>query len=175
MPRHKDAAPVERLLKNQLTDQLKQRLFESSDVTDLSANVSERNACGILLFNTIVDIGRSNRTSAAKLNDALEKRKDDAPFISAIRILASSLEVMSFINFYFHKADGKLWELPNVQSCRSTWVEDSDSSTISEPSGRAGTPMSNPEGLVETSIPNGSIDKKSTGMSPMLLLPCCPG
>ena len=190
--RLKDAAPVERLLYDQLNDQLKQTLFGSSNTTDVSANVIERNACGILLFNTIVDTVNSGRTSAALLNSALDERKDDAPFLSALKILASSSEVMAFIHVYFNKANGRLYPLPNIArglpavilpparparppARPPSGLESSNASTITEPSGppdHAGATVSDPEGLVETTKPHKAVDDKNTGMSPKLLLSC---
>ena len=192
--RLKDAALVERLLNDQLNDQLKQRLFGSLNTTDVSANVIERNACGLLLFNTIFDTDKSDRTSAALLNSALNKRKDDAPFLSALKILASSSEVMALIRVWLNTATGHLypdldiaWGVPvmNIPPARrstrpparrSTGVESSNASTITEPSGpsdHAGATVTDPEGLLETMKPHKAIDDKDTSMLPVLLLSCC--
>ena len=181
----KDTAPVERLLNDQLNDQLKQRLFGSSNTTDVSANIIERNACGILLFNTIVDTDNSDRTSAALLNSALDERKDDAPFLSALNILASSSEVMAFIRLYgrLYPFQNIAWGLPavNIPPARPARplarppaeVESSNASTITEPSGppdHAGATVSDPEGLLETTKPHKAVDDKNSSMSPILLL-----
>lgn len=191
-PRLKDAALVERLLNGHLNDQLKQRLFGSLNTTDVSANVIERNACGILLFNTIVNTNKSDLTSAALLNSALDERKDDAPFLSALKILASSSEVMAFIREYLNTANGHLplnmapgipvINLPPARrSTRPparplTGVESSNASTITEHSGPpdyAGATVTDPERSSETTKPLKATDDKNTGMSPILLLSCC--
>lgn len=175
--RLKDAAPVERLLKAQLDDQLRQRLFGCSNTTDVSANVIERDACGTLLFNTLVDMGdTANHNSATVLKSALNERKDDAPFISALKILASSSEVIAFINFYHSKADSRSWELPRPTAPRpSTGEEVSVSETITEFSSlqsRAGTSVSKSEGSLKTMNHNKAMDNKSIGMSPIPPRPC---
>ena len=168
--RLKDAAPVERLLKDQLNDQLKQRLFGCPNTTDVSANVIERDACGTLLFNTVVDMaGSAGYNSATILKSALENRKDDAPFTSALKILASSSEVMAFINFYFNKAHGCFWQLPNADnSPPSIGKGSSGATTITETSGltsRVGTSSSTLGGYMRNE------DRKNMGMLPVLL-PC---
>lgn len=181
---------MERLLNDNLNDQLKQRLFASSNTTDVSPNVIERNACGILLFNTIVDVNNSNRTSAALLNSALNKRKDDAPFLSALRTLASSSEVMAFIYLYghFYPIENIAWDRPTFSvsplhpapparpaAHPPSEMESSNASTITEPSGppnHAGTTASNAGGVLETTEPHQAIDDKNSGMSPILLLSC---
>lgn len=175
--RLKDAAPVERLLKANLNDQLRQRLFGHSDTTDVSANVTERDACGTLLFNTLIHMGDSaNNNSATVLNSALNERKDDAPFLSALNILASSSEVMAFINFYFSKANGRLFELPRPTASRPSTGEDvTGSETITEVSGlpsHAGTSVSNSQGSLKTMTDNKAMDNKNIGMSPIPLGPC---
>ena len=180
---------MERLLNDKLNDQLKQRLFASSNTTDVSPNVIERNACGILLFNTIVDVNNSDRTSAALLNSALNKRKDDAPFLSALRTLASSSEVMAFIYLYghFYPIDNIAWDRPTFSvsplhpahpahpARPPSEMESSNASTITEPSGppnHAGTTASNAWGVLETTKPHKAMDDKNSGMSPILLLSC---
>lgn len=175
--RLKDAAPVERLLKVHLDDQLRQRLFGCSNTTDVSTNVIEQDACGTLLFNTLVDMGDSaNHNSATVLKSALNERKDDAPFVSALNILASSSEVMAFVNFNNSKADGRLWEPPRPTASRlSTGEEVSGSETITEFSGlqsRAGTNVSNSEGSSKTMTDNKAMDNRNIGMSPIPPGPC---
>ena len=176
MVRQRDAARIERRLKDDLNDELKQRLFGSSVMKDLSANFIERNACGKLLFNTLVDMSDStNRDSAAALKSALNERKDDAPFHSAFQILASSSEIMAFINFFFSKDDAPHWEVPNADESRpSTGVETSGATTVTETSGptsRAGTSISDAEGFPKVTIRNKAIDNRNPGMLIVLLLP----
>ena len=142
----------------------------------MSANVTERDACGTLLFNTLVDMGESaNHNSATVLKSALNERKDNAPFLSALNILASSSEVMAFINFYFSKADSRLWEHPRPTASRPTTGEDvTGSETITEIPGlssRAGKYMSNSEGSLKTVTDNKAMDNKNIGMSPIPPLP----
>ena len=198
LPSLNDAAPVERLLNDHLNDQLKERLFGYSNTTDVSANVIERNAYGILLFNTVFNADKSDLTSAALLNSALDERKDDAPFLSALKILASSSEVMPLILVWLNTANGHLYPPMNIarglpvmnlpparRSTRLparpparpfTRVESSNASTITEPSGppdHAGATVTDPEGLLETTRPHKAIDDKNTGISPILLLSCC--
>ena len=171
----RDGAPVNRLLKDQLNDELKQTLFGSRSTTDVSANVIERNACGILFFNTIVDTGDSaNGNPAAVLNSALEERKDDAPFLSALKILASSSTIMDFIDFRFSQDDTSRWEVSNADESRpSTGAETSGATTITESSGPTsqGTSLSNAAGVKKTVSCKNAMDNKNTGMLPALLLP----
>ena len=171
----RDAAPVERMLKDQLNDELKRSLFGSQSTTDVSANVIERNACGILLFNTIVDTGDSaDGNPAAVLNSALEERQDDAPFLSALKILALSSEIMAFINFRFSQDDASRREVSNADESRpSTGAETSGATTITESSGPTsqGTSISNAAGVKKTGGCKNAMDKKNIGMSPALLLP----
>ena len=194
LPRLKDAALVERLLNDDLKDQLKQKLFRSSNTTDVSTTVIERNACGILFFNTIVNTNKSDLTSAALLDSALDERKDDAPFLSALNILASSAEIMAIIWVRLNTANGHVYRpldiTPGVPvinlppARRSTrppahpliGVESSNASTITEHSGppdHAGATVTDPEGSLETTKPHKAIDDKNTGMSPILLVSCC--
>ena len=168
---------MERLLKDQLNNELKQRLFGSSNTTDVSANMVERNACGTLLFNAIVDAGVSgDHNSATVLRSALEERQDDAPFVSALKILASSSEVMEFINLLFSKDDAPQWEASNADESRpSTGAETSGGTTITESSGptsHAGTSMSNVECVSKIAALNGAMDNRNAGMSPILLMSC---
>lgn len=171
----RDAAPVERMLKDQLNDELKRSLFGSRSTTDVSANVIERNACGRLLFNTIVDTGDSaDGNPAAVLNSALEERQDDAPFLSALKILALSSEIMAFINFRFGQDDASRREVSNADESRpSTGAETSGATTITESSGPTsqGTSISNAAGVKKTVSFKNAMDKKNIGMSPALLLP----
>lgn len=167
--RSKDAVPVERLLKDQLNEELKEKLFGSSSTTDVSTDIIEHNACGKLLFNAIVDIGDSaDRNSAAVLKSALEERKDDAPFLSALDSLGSSSKVMAFINFLFSKDNGPYWEASNADESRpSTGAETSGATTITETSGltsRVGTSISDAEGLVTTSDTKKAMNNQIAGM-----------
>lgn len=173
----RDAADVERRLKDDLNDELKEKLFGSSVVTDVSTDVIERNACGKMLLNTLVDIGDSaNHNSAAVLKSALEARRDDAPFLSALKILASSSRIMDFVNSFINK-DGTFPKgVPyDDESHPSTGVNTSGASTITETSGltsRAGTSISEAEGLPKATTKNKAMDKKEAGMLTLLLLPC---
>ena len=149
----KDASRVERILRESLNDELKQQLFGPLDMTDMSTSVIERNACGKLLFDTIVDMGDSaNTSSAGVLKSALEERKDDAPFFSALNTLAASSEVMAFINFLSSKDDAPQWESPTAaDSHPSTGLETSGATTITEmcgPTSRADTSLNESEGLL---------------------------
>lgn len=173
--RPRDVAPVERRLKDEVNYELKRNLFGSSSMKDGSTNVIERNACGKLLFNTLVDVGDSaNRNSAAVLKSGLEERKDDAPFLSALKVLASSPEIMAFINFLFRK-DGPQWEASNADESRpSTGVNSFGATTITETSGltsHAGTSISEAEGLLKAKTRNKARDRKNLGMSSVLSLP----
>lgn len=149
----RDAAPIERRLKDDLNDDLKQKLFGPSVKTDMSTSIIERNACGKLLFNTLIDMGDSaNLNSAAALKSALEERKNDTPFFSALNVLASSPQVMAFVKFLFSKDDTSQWEASNADESRpsSTGVFTSGATTITVTSGltsRAGTSISDAEGL----------------------------
>lgn len=161
----RDAARIGRRLKDDLNDELKQKLFGSSVVTDVSTNVIERNACGKILFNTLVDMGDSvNRNSAAVLKSALEERQDDAPFLSALKILASSSKIMAFINFFINKDNTPLGEASNDDESRpSTVVKSSGATTITGTSGltsRAGTSVSEAEGLPKATTKNKAVDHK---------------
>ncbi len=178
--RSKDAATVERILKENLNDRLKQKLFGSSSTTDLSANVIERNACGKLLFNTIADIRESaTSSSAAVLISALKERKNDAPFLSALDILASSSEVMAFVNFLCGedgKNTGPRWEASNADDSRpSTGLEISGATTITDTSdltSHTGTSIPQAEALFKDTSSNQAMDSKHPGMPSYLLL--CP-
>ena len=176
MMRPRDAARIERRLKDNLNDELKQRLFGSSVRKDSSANDIERSACGKLLFNTIVDMGISTkRNSAAALKSALNERKDDAPFQYAFRILASSSEIMAFIKFFFSKDDAPRLEVSNADESRpSTGAETSGATTVTETSAltsRAGTSISDAEVFPKVTIRNNAIDMRNPGMLIVLLLP----
>lgn len=165
----RDAARIERRLKDDLNDELKQKLFGTSVKTDTSTDFVERNACGTLLFNTLVDIGDSaNLNSAAMLKSALEERKDDTPFFSALKILASSPQVMAFIKFFFSKEDPPQWEASNADESRpSTGLYTSGATTITETSGltsRAGTSISDAEVLLKATTNKASVKKKNPGM-----------
>lgn len=143
----------------------------------MSTNGIERIACGKLLFNTLVEMNdTANRNSAAVLKSALEERKDDAPFLSALKILASSSEIMAFINFLFSKDDAPRWEASNADESRpSTSLDTSGATTITETSdltSRAGTSISDAEVLSKATTRNKAIDDKNPGMSMVLLLPC---
>ena len=171
--RPKEAAPIEKRLKDNLNEELRQTLFGPSTTANVSTNIIERNACGKLLFNTLADIGNSaNHNSAAVLKSALEERKDDAPFVSALEVLASSSEIVSFINFLFSKDDALEWEASNADESRpSTGLETSGATTITEPSGltsRAGTSISDTEGFFKATTINKVIENKRTGMSIVL-------
>ena len=171
----RNAAPVERLLKDQLNDELKQSLFGSRSTTDVSANIIERNACGTILFNTIVDTGDyANGNSAAALNSALEERKDDAPFLSALKILASSSKIMAFIDFRLNQDDA-LWREASIadESRPSTGAETSGATTITDSScpTSQGTSISDAAGVSKTVSCNNAMDNENTGMLPALLLP----
>lgn len=175
----RDAASIERRLKDDLNEELKERLFGCSMETDASTNLIERNACGKLLFNTLVDMGDSaNRNSAAVLKSALHERKDDTPFLSALQILASSPEIMAFINLLFSKDDAPQWETSNADESRpSTGVDTSGATTITETSGltsRAGTSVSEAESPFKALTKNKVINKKF-GMWIVLLLHCSEG
>ncbi len=170
-------ACIERRLKDDLNDKLKQKLFGSTAVTDISTNVIEQNACGKLLFNALVDMGNSaNLNSAAVLKSALEERQDDAPFLSALKILASSSEIMAFITFFLSKDNLSQRENSNADESRpSTGVETAGATTITETSGltsHVGTSISDAEGLIKATTRNKAIDNKNRGMLIVLLLPC---
>lgn len=174
--RPRDAARIERRLKDDLNDKLKQRLFGSPVINNSSAKVIECSACGKLLFNTLVDTGHStNRNSAAALKAALNERKDDAPFQSAFQILASSSEIIAFVNFLFSKDDVPHWEVANADESRpSTGVESSGATTVTETSGatsRAGTSISDADSFSKITIGNKATDNRNTGMLTVLLLP----
>ena len=129
----------------------------------------DRNTSGALLYNTLVDIDNSDRKSAAVLNTALEERNDDAPFVSALKILASSSEVMSFINFYYNKADRRLIQLPDVAGpSLSTGTDTSGATTVTDDLlDHLGTPVSDPEDKPEPTIHNRATDSKNTGIVPL--------
>ena len=130
-----DAAALKWWLKDTLNDRLKQKLFQSPDTTDVSNNVTERNACGTLLFNTLVGVGSpADHNSAAVLKTALEERKDTSSFLSAIKVLASSSEIMSLINFILNNPPQ--WEALDADESRpSTTVGAPGATTTSETSG----------------------------------------
>ena len=161
-----DTAPAERLLKDHLNDKLKQKLFGSSNTKNMSNPIVERNACGKLLFNTIADIGDSaDHSSASVLRSALEERKEDGPFVSALRILASTPEVIAFINFLFSKDSAPQWETSNGNESRpSTGAESSGATTITETSGltsHAGTSISIAEDYSKATIWTKTTNKNS--------------
>lgn len=171
--RLRDEALIERRLKNNLNDKLKQKLFGSTAATDMSTNVIERNACGKLLFNALVDTGNSaNHNSAAVLKLALEERKNDHPFFSALTTLASSSEIMALINLMFSKDNAPQWGASNADESRpSTGVETSGetsgATTITETSGltsRAGTSISDAEGLIKATNRDIATGNKNPGM-----------
>ena len=173
--RPKDVPRIERRLKDDLNDELKQRLFGSSAINYSSAKAIEWNACGKLLFNTLIDMGDStNRNSAAALKSALNERKYDAPFQSAFQVLASSPKIMAFVNFLFSKDDAPRWEVPNADESRpSTGVETSGATTVTETSGptsRAGTSISDADSFSKVTIRNKAIDNRNPGMLIVLLL-----
>ena len=156
-------------MKDDLTDKLKQKLFGSSSTKDGSTNVVERNACGKLLFNTLVDLGDSaKRDSAAVLKSALEERKTDAPFLSALKVLASSSKIMAFVKFLFSKDDAPQWEASNANGSRpSTGVNSSGATTVTETSGlssRTGMSISEAEGLSKVKSRNKAQAHKILGM-----------
>lgn len=176
MTRPGDAACIERRLKDNLNDELKQRLFGSSVKGDSSPNDIERNACGKLLFNTLVDMGISaNRSSAAALKSALKERTDDAPFHYAFQILASSSEIMALIRFFFRKNEAPRSEVPNADESRpSTGAETSGATTVTEtsaPTSRAGTSISDAEVFPKVTTRYKHIDIRNPGMLIVLLLP----
>ena len=130
-----DAAALKWWLKDTLNDRLKQELFRSPDTTDVLNTVTERNACGTLLFNTLVGIGSpADHNSAAVLKTALEERKDTSPFLSAIKVLASSSEIMSLINFILNNSPQRE-ALDADESHPSTTVGAPEATTMSETSG----------------------------------------
>lgn len=174
--RPRDAARNERWLKDNLNDELKQRLFGSSVIKDSSTNDIERNACGKLLFNTLVDLGVStNHNSAAALRSALNERKDNAPFHYAFQVLASSSEIMAFIKYFFSKDTASRWEVSNADESRpSTGAETSGATTVTETSAltsRAGTSISDAQVFSKVTTRNKAIDNRNAGMLIVLLLP----
>ena len=167
----KDAAPVERMLRESLNDELKQRLFGPLCMTDMSTSVIERNACGKLMFNTIVDMGDlANTSSAGVLKSALEETKDVAPFLSALEILASSSEVMAFINFISSKDDTPHWVTSNAADSRpSTGLGTSGATTTAKTSGStslAGKSLTESEALFKSRITDKPLNKKHPGPWP---------
>lgn len=168
-----DAATVEMRLKENVSEELKEKLFGSSSTTDVSSNVIELNACGKLLFNTLVGTGDSaNCNSAAVLKLALEGRKDDAPFLSALKVLASSSEIMAFINIFICKNGAHLQEASIAdESCPSTGLETSGATTVSGTSGltsRGGTSVPDSETFFKATTRKNVADKKNPGMSIVL-------
>ena len=167
--RPRDAASLEKRLKDNLNDDLKQKLFGPSKTTNGSTKMIERNACGQLLFNTLADMGNSeNYESAAVLKLALDERKDDAPFLAAVQSLASSSEIMAFVNFLFGKDNAPQLEASNADESRqSTGLETSGATTITETSGptsRAGTSVSDSEGFFKATTRNKVKELKNTSM-----------
>ena len=175
--RSKDTALVETMLRESLNDELKQRLFGPVSATDMSTSVIERNAWGKLLFDTIVDLDDSaNTNSALLLKSALKDRKDNAPFLSALEILASSSEVMVFIHYLYSKNDPPPWRTNDANTHPSTGLETSGSTTNTETSGstsRTVTSLTESEGFKGTNMDK-PIDNKHpgtmSGMLPYLLL-----
>ena len=169
-----DAAALKRRLKDNLTDKLKQELFGSPDTTGVSNDVIDRDACGTLLFNTLVDIGSpANHNSAAVLKSALEERKDTSPFLSAVKVLASSSEIMSFIKFLL--SNPLEWEALDADEARpSTTVGTPGATTITEISGitsHGGTSINDAGGSLEATTRNNRVDHKNLGRSLVLWLP----
>ena len=153
----KDTALVETMLRESLTDKLKQRLFGPVSSTAMSTSVIERNAWGKLLFDTLVDLDDSaNTSSALLLKSALKDRKDDASFLSALDILASSSEVMVFIHYLLDKNGRPLWKSSNdANSHPSTGLETSGTTTNTDMSGstsRTVTSLTESEGLKGTNM-----------------------
>ena len=168
-----DAAALKRWLKDKLNGRLKQELFRYPDTKDVSNNVAERNACGTLLFNTLVGIGSSaDHNSAAVLKTALEERKDTSPFHSAIKVLASSSEIMSFINFILNNPP--LREAVDADESRpSTTVGAPGATTMSETSGitnHGGTSITHAGGSLNTTTRNKRVDPKDLSRSLVLWL-----
>ena len=166
-----DAAALKRWLKDNLNDKLNQELFRSPDTTDVSNDVIERNACGTLLLNTLVDIGSpANHNSAAVLKSALEERKDTSAFLSATKVLASSSEIMSFINFLLN--DPPQWEALGANEFRpSTTVGAPGATIMTEASGitsHGGTSITDAGGSLKATTRNKRVDPKVLSRSLML-------
>ena len=169
-----DAAALKWWLKDTLNDRLKQELFPGPDTTDVSSNVTERNACGTLLFNTLVGIGSpADHNSSAVLKTALEERKDTSPFLSAIKVLASSSEIMSFINFILNNLPQ--WEaLDDDEPRPSTTMGAPGAPTITETSGvtnHGGTSITSAGGSLKATTRNKRVDPKDSSRSLVLWLP----
>ena len=142
----------------------------------MSNNVIEQNACGKLLFDALVDMSDStNCNSAAALKSALGS-KSHAAFLSALKVLASSSEITAFVKFLFSKEDATQWEASVAdESHPSTEGDTSGATTVTETSGltsRAGTSISSAEAPRKATTGNKTADRKTLGMSFMLLLPC---
>ena len=169
-----DAAALKWWLKDTLNDRLKQKLFPSPDTTDVSNNVTERNACGTLLFNTLVGIGSpADHNAAAVLKTALEERKNTSPFLSAIKVLASSSEIMSFINFILNNPPQ--WEALDADKSRpSTTVGAPGAPTLTETSGvtsHGGTSINHAGGSLKATTRSKRVDPKDSSKSLVLWLP----
>ena len=168
-----DATALKWWLRDKLNDKLKQELFRTPDTTDVSSNVTERNACGTLLFNTLIGIGSvANHNSAAVLKTALEERKDTSPFLSAIKVLASSSEIMSLINFILNNPP-QLEALDADESRPSTTVGAPGATTMSETSGitsHGGTSVTHAGGSLRATIRNKRVDPKELSRSLVLWL-----
>ena len=169
-----DAAALKRWLKDNLNDKLNQELFRSPDTTDVSNDVIERNACGTLLLNTLVDIGSpANHNSAAVLKSALEERKDTSAFLSATKVLASSSEIMSFINFLLNNPPQ--WEALDADESRpSTTVGAPGVTIMTEASGitnNGGTSITDAGGSLKATTRNKRVDPKDLSRSIVLWLP----
>lgn len=158
-----DATSLKWWLKDKLNDRLKQELFRTPDTTDVSNNITERNACGTLLFNTLIGIGSvADHNSAAILKTALEERKDTSPFLSAIKVLASSSEIMSFINFILNNPS-QLEAFDADESRPSTTVGAPGATTISETSGitsHGGTSVAHAGASLTATTRNKRVDPK---------------
>ena len=174
--RAKDAASVIKRLRDDLNAELKERLFGYPSISDVPANFAHHNACGRLLLNAIADLASSAAgNSAAVLKSAFEERRDDAPFLSALETLASSSQVMRFINFFFDNEDVLRWEALNADDSRlSIGSEKSGATTITETSdsaNRADKSMFRIENSKSTSSDNVTGRKYSSTLSrPFFLL-----
>ena len=168
-----DAAALKWWLKDTLNDRLKQELFRDPDTTDLSNSVTERNACGTLLFNTLVGVGSpADHNSATVLKKALEERKDTSSFLSAISILASSSEIMSLINFILNNPPQ--WETLDADESRpSTTVGALGATTMPETSGitsHGGTSITHERASLKATTRNKGVDPKELSRSFVLWL-----
>ena len=168
-----DAAALKWWLKDTFHDRLKQELFPSPDTTDVLNNITEHNACGTLLFNTLVGIGSpADHNSAAVLKTALEERKDTSPFLSAIKILASSSEIMSLINFILNNSPQRE-ALDADESHPSTTVGAPGARTMSETSGitsRGRTSITHEGASLKATTRNKRVDPKDLSRSLVIWL-----